>query len=167
VRPYGWRVPARMACSSSGSTASPLSAGDSPPALSAQDAADRPIAAQDAAASAFEAHEAVAQLAELHEADAQLALDHDALAQEADAQDALAHDASSFAFEAQLAASNNGWPDSGSVTMNASSEAFGFGGLRISTDRAALTSPTPTESGAASGIALAPSIRAPLTWSGV
>ena len=51
--------------------------------------------------------------------------------------------------------------------MKASSARFGFGGFWISIDRAALTSPTPSDMSEARGIGFVPSMSAPLTWSGV
>ena len=53
------------------------------------------------------------------------------------------------------------------MVRNWSSPAFGFGG--VVTVRAATTfsSPTPSDPGAAAGVALAETMSAPLTWSGV
>src|SRR2546421_12392959 len=156
-----------MAASSAWSISPALGAGVSPPALSAHEALPRLRSAHEAAAAAVSAQEAEAQLAELQEAEAQLAADHDAAAQDASAQEAAAHEASSFALAAQIAASKPGVPLVGSLTMKASSARFGFGGFWISIDRAALTSPVPSDRPAACGIGFVPTISAPLTWSGV
>src|SRR5437773_4226349 len=156
-----------MAASSVLSIAPALGAAASSPALSAHEALLRLRSAQEAAAVALSAQEAVAQLASLQEASAQLAADQDADAQETSAHDASAHEASFLALAAQLAASKTRAPLIGSVTMNAFSAKFGSGGLTMSSERPALTSPTPSERPLAVGIGFVPSIRAPLTWSGV
>src|SRR5207253_10854087 len=57
-------------------------------------------------------------------------------------------------------------PD-GSGTRNVSSARFGFGGRLIEAASGAYTSPTPPAKERTLGSACAPSIRAPLTWSGV
>src|SRR5438034_1863265 len=134
-----------MAASSKSSIAPASGAGSSSPALSAHDALPRLRSAQEAAARLVSAQEAEAQLASLQEASAQLAADQDASAQEASAQEASAQEASALALAAQLAASKTCALVSGLVTMNAFSALFGFGGLRISIERPALTSPTPSD----------------------
>ena len=53
------------------------------------------------------------------------------------------------------------------VVRNASRPAFGFGGLLIIRARNTLSSPVPSEPGAAAGVGFAETMRAPLTWSGV
>src|SRR6266700_3463381 len=156
-----------MAASSVWSTAPASGAAGSSPALSAHEALARLRSAQEAAAVAVSAQEAEAQLTSLQEASAQLAADHEASAQEASAQDASAHEASLLARSAQLAASKLRPPLTGSLTMKASRALFGFGGLTMSIERAAFTSPTPSDKAAACGSAFAPSMSAPLTWSGV
>src|SRR5919204_327316 len=110
---------------------------------------------------------AEAQLASLQEAVAQLADDQDAAAQEAALHEALDQDASAFAAEAQLAESKTGAPVAGLLVMNLSSARFGLGGLVSSIERPAFTSPTPSDMLEAFGSGFAPSISAPLTWSGV
>src|SRR5712691_11033335 len=156
-----------MAESSVWSTAPASGAAVSSPALSAHEALARLRSAQEAAALAVSAQEAEAQLESLQEASAQLAADQEASAQEASAQEASAQEASLLARSAQLAASKTRPPLTGSVTMKASRALLGFGGLTMSSERAAFTSPTPSDSGVASGIVLTPSMSAPLTWSGV
>src|SRR6266516_38778 len=156
-----------MASSSSGSIAPPFTSADSPSALSAQEALARLRSAQEAVAEALEAQDADAQLTSLQEASAQLADDHDAAAHEAESQEVLAQEASLFACSAQLAVSKTGAPVTGSPAMKLSRPVFGFGGLVSSTEREALTSPTPSDMSLARGSGFAPSISAPLTWSGV
>src|SRR5262249_51809179 len=117
-------------------------------------------------AAELESQEADAQLALAHEAAAHEAESQDASAQEAESHEALAHEAFAFAVEAQLAVSKTGAPEV-SETMNLLSALFAVGGEANSTERAALTSPTPSERSLAFGIGFAPSINAPLTWSGV
>src|SRR6266566_4919567 len=156
-----------MAASSVWSICPAVGAGASPPALSAHDALPRLRSAQEAAAAAVSAQEADAQLALLQEAEAQLAADHDAAAHDASAQEAEAQEASAFALAAQLAASKSRVPLVGSLTMKPSSARFGFGGFWISIERAALTSPVPSDHPEACGIGFVPSMSAPLTWSGV
>src|SRR5919204_4810081 len=145
ARRYGSGVPARIALSSAGSIAPPLTSADSPSALSAQEALARLRSAHEAAAEALEAQEADAQLASLQDALAQLADDHDAAAHEAEFHEALAHEASALAAEAQLAASKRGAPVAGSVVMNLSSARFGFGGPRHPIAPPPLPSPTPSD----------------------
>src|SRR6266550_4641801 len=152
-----------MAASSESSIAPESGAACSSPALSAHDALPRLRSAQEAAARLVSAQEAEAQLASLHEASAQLAADQDASAQEASAQDASDHEASALALAAQLAASNAREPVRGFVTRNAFSALFGFGGLSVSIERLAFTSPTPSDRPAAWGIGFVPTISAPLT----
>ena len=113
------------------------------------------------------AQEAEAQLRSLQEASAQLAADQDASAHEASAHEASAQEASLLALAAQLAASKTSALVSGFVTTNAFSALFGFGGLSVSIERAAFTSPTPSDMPFACGIGFVPTISAPLTWSGV
>src|SRR6266550_3560633 len=109
-----------MAASSDSSIAPASGAGTSSPALSAHDALPRLRSAQEAAARAVSAHEAAAQ-------------------------EASAHEASALAPAAQLAASKTRALVSGLVTMNAFSALFGFGGLSVSIERPAFTSPTPSD----------------------
>src|SRR5437016_4277020 len=156
-----------MASSSNGSIAPPFTSADSPSALSAQEALARLRSAQEAAAEALDAHDADAQLASLHEASDQLADDQEASAHEAESQEVLAQEASLFAFVAQLAESKTGAPVTGSLAMKVLRARFGFGGLTYSIEREALTSPTPSDMLVALGSGFAPSISAPLTWSGV
>src|SRR5512133_204145 len=114
-------------------------------ALSAHDALPRLRSAQEAAAVALSAQEAEAQLASLQEASAQLAADQEAEAQLASLQDASAQEASAWALAAQLAASKTGAPVNELVTMNLFRALFGFGGLSVSNEVPAFTSPTPVE----------------------
>src|SRR6266702_166126 len=146
-----------MAASSVWSICPAVGAGASPPALSAHDALPRLRSAQEAAAAAVSAQEA----------DAQLAADHDAAAHDASAQEAEAQEASAFALAAQLAASKSRVPLVGSLTMKPSSARFAFGGFWSSIERAALTSPVPSDKPEACGIGFVPTMSAPLTWSGV
>src|SRR4051794_27001728 len=163
---YGSSVPARIACSSSGSIRSASGAAASPSALSAQEAAPRLRSDQDAAAPELESQEALAQLASLHDASAQDAESHDASAHDAASHEAEAQEAFAFAVDAQLAASKIVAPETRSATTNLRRALFAVGGLENSTDRPALTSPTPSDMSFARGIGLAPAISAPLTWSG-
>src|SRR5215210_4188318 len=122
--------------------------------------------------SALLVHEAsvslvLVQLAEVHEADV-----HDALVQlaevhEAEVHEALVQEAPSCAALVQLAASKSVPPVAKSETRNWSSPAFGLGGETRAAARAMSISPTPTDSGAAAGVALTVIISAPLTWPGV
>src|SRR6266516_4717593 len=146
-----------MAASSKSSIAPTPGAAYSLAALSAHDALPRLRSAQ----------EAVAELASLQEAAAQLAADQDAAAQLASLHEAAAHEASAWALAAQLAASKTGAPVKRLVTTNVFRALFGFGGLSVSIEGPAATSPTPTEREDACGSGSAPTISAPLTWSAV
>src|SRR6266516_1714036 len=126
-----------MASSSSGSIAPPFTSADSPSALTAQEALARLRSAQEAVAEALDAQDADAQLTSLQEA------------------------------SAQLAESKTGAPVTGSPAMKLSRPLFGFGGVVNSIEREALTSPTPSDMSLARGSGFAPSISAPLIWSGV
>src|SRR4029453_6509439 len=152
-----------MASSSAGSIAPPSGTAFSASALSAHEALPRLRSAQEAAAPAVSAQEALAQLASAHEASAQLAADQAASAHEASAQEASAQEAFAFAVAAQLAASKTSAPVVLSLTRNWFSALFGFGGLFISIQRPAFTSPTPSERLAALGRGLAPFMSAPFT----
>jgi hypothetical protein len=130
--------------------------------LSDQEADAQDALAQEAADCESLAQEAEAQEAEAHEALAQDALFQEADAQEASDQEALAHEAFAEAVLAQLAASK-ALPPETSVLTNLFSAAFGFGALESATALATSTMPTPCESGAAFGVPLAVTMRAPLT----
>jgi hypothetical protein len=122
-----------------------------------------------------EFHDALVQLAELHDALDQLAEVHEALDHEAELHEALDHEADDQEALFQLGsveaafihpwASNTGSvPPAESGTRNCSSAALGFGGVvGPFSARYRLTSPTPTDPGAAAGSAAADSINAPLT----
>src|SRR5215210_4037241 len=122
-------------------------------------------------------HDALVQLADVHEADVQDALVHEAEVHEAlvqlaevhdaEVHEALVQEAPSCAALVQLAASKSVPPVAKSETRNWSSPAFGLGGETRAAARAMSISPTPTDSGAAAGVALTVIISAPLTWPGV
>src|SRR6266576_1504583 len=78
---------------------------------------------------------------------------HEAMAEALESQDAAA----------QLAALKIGAPVMGSLVTNFLRALFALGGFWNSTERPALTSPTPSDRSAAFGRGFAPAISAPLT----
>jgi hypothetical protein len=155
-------LPRLRAASSSGVRNSPAGLA-SPSALSAQEAEAQEASAQEAAAAESLAQEAEAHEALAQEVEAQLALAQEAEAQLALAQDALAQEASAAAFAAHEAELKT-LPDPPlSDTRNWFRARFGLGGLVTAIALGRSSTPTPTDSGAASPAGFAASMRAPLT----
>src|SRR5579859_4397842 len=155
--------PSSASASSSSSGSSKAGTPTSAPALSAEDVSLHEASLHDASL-----QEAVPQAVVAHDAVVHEKLDHQASLHEASLQDASLHEADARAAFAHEAASKTGSdPPFGSCTTNCSSARFGLGGETTNAAAGSLTTPTPSEPGAAAGVGFAVSMSAPLIWSGV